>query len=122
MQRYNREIGTYGEDVAAEYLKSINYRILKRNYRCKIGEIDIIAKHEKFLCFTEVKTRYETSYGSPSEAVNKKKQFKIYRVAEFYIMKNSILNLNFRFDVVEVLLNRKDNNFSVRLIENAFQI
>lgn len=120
MKRYNKEIGSYGESIAAEYLQSLNYRIIKRNYRCKIGEIDIIAKHENFLSFMEVKTRYEIGYGSPAESVNKRKQFKICKIAEFYILENHLLNLNFRFDVIEVLLNNKNNSFQVRLIENAF--
>ena len=122
MRRYNKEIGSYGENIAAKYLQSLNYKIIKRNYRCKIGEIDIIARHENFLSFTEVKTRYEIGYGSPAESVNKRKQFKIYKVAEFYIMENRLFNLNFRFDVIEILLNNKNDSFAVRLIENAFQI
>lgn len=122
MNHYNKEIGSFGENIAVDYLKKINYKIIKTNYRCKIGEIDIISRYNNFLCFTEVKTRYDIIYGSPGEAVNKRKQFKIYKIAQFYVMQNDIFNLNFRFDVLEIILNHKNNNFTVRLIENAFQI
>lgn len=122
MKRYNKEIGNYGEDIAARYLKNLQHKILERNYKCKIGEIDIISRYKDFLCFTEVKTRYDINYGFPLEAVNRKKQFNIYKVANFYILKNNISNLNFRFDVIEVLLNNKDDKFSLNFIENAFQI
>lgn len=122
MHRYNKDIGNYGENAAVEYLKSLNYEIIERNFRCKIGEIDIIAKQGTTLCFVEVKTRHETTFGFPAEAVNSRKQFKIYKTSEFYIIKNKILNLNFRFDVIEVLLNSRTNELSLRLIEDAFQI
>lgn len=122
MNHYNKGIGSFGENLATEYLQKMNYKILKRNYRCKIGEIDIISTSNNFLCFVEVKTRYESMYGTPGEAVNRKKQIKLYKIAQFYIMQNNIFNLNFRFDVLEVILNHKNNDFTVRLIENAFQI
>ncbi|MDF2502560.1 MULTISPECIES: YraN family protein [Clostridium] len=122
MNHYNKGIGSFGENLATEYLQKMNYKIVKRNYRCKIGEIDIISTSNNFLCFAEVKTRYESMYGTPGEAVNRKKQIKLYKIAQFYIMQNNIFNLNFRFDVLEVILNHKNNDFTVRLIENAFQI
>ncbi|AJA48125.1 hypothetical protein UPF0102 [Clostridium pasteurianum DSM 525 = ATCC 6013] len=122
MGRYNKEIGNYGENEAVQYLQDLNYEIIERNFKCKMGEIDIIAKYKETLCFIEVKTRYATNYGFPAEAVDRRKQFKIYKISELYIIKNKISDLNFRFDVIEVLLNSKNNRFSLRLIENAFQI
>lgn len=76
MKHLNKAIGNYGEAIAAEYLKQLGYNILYKNYSCKIGEIDIIAKYKNYICFIEVKTRYSTCYGRPSEAVSYVKQQK----------------------------------------------
>ncbi|WP_026882310.1 YraN family protein [Clostridium akagii] len=120
MKHLNKDIGNHGENIAAQYLVNNKYTIIERNFRCKFGEIDIIAYNLDYLCFVEVKTRYETKFGFPLEAVNITKQHKIQRIAEFYIYEKNCYNLNFRFDVVEVLLNTINNECNVELIKNAF--
>ena len=96
---------------------------IRKNFRCKLGEIDIIAKDKSFIVFIEVKTRYGSIYGSPSEAITFKKQNKIYKTAQLYIIKKAIHNkFYFRFDVIEVILNTLNSNYSIKLIKNAFQI
>ncbi len=120
MKRLNKDIGNYGENIAAKYLVDNNYLIVKRNFRCKSGEIDIIASNIDYLCFIEVKTRYETKFGFPAEAVDRRKQYKIQKTAELYIYQKNCYNLNFRFDVVEVLLNTKNNDYNIKFIKNAF--
>ncbi|WP_138206660.1 YraN family protein [Haloimpatiens lingqiaonensis] len=122
MHYLNKDIGKYGEDLAETYLKNLGYEILDKNFSCKFGEIDLIGKDKEYTCFIEVKTRYGTFYGYPCEAVTKNKQFKIYKVAQLYILKKKLFNENFRFDVMEILLNNNEKNPSIRLIKNAFYI
>ena len=100
-----KEFGQFGEDKAAEYLNEKGYRILERNYSCKLGEVDIIARKGDTLCFIEVKTRSSFLYGSPGEAVGKSKMSHIKRVAEIYIRQKGLYPLRVSFDVMEVMFN-----------------
>lgn len=122
MQFYNKKIGDLGEELAQKHLIKLGYKILDKNYRCKTGEVDIIGKDGEFISFIEVKTRKSSFYGSPGEAVNYIKQHKIYKTAQMYILKKKLHKFNFRFDVVEVILNNESNDFSIRLIKDAFQL
>lgn len=122
MYHYNKEIGAYGETLAANYLTDLGYKLLERNYKCKIGEIDIICLDKDYIVFIEVKTRYTNHYGVPSESVNVKKQFKILKTAQNYILKEKLFNSNFRFDVIEVLLNPDNEKPFINLLKDAFQI
>jgi putative endonuclease len=90
-----RILGNYGEDHTCQYLQDKGYRILERNFRNKLGEIDLIAKDGKFICFIEVKTRESLQYGAPFEAVHLGKQRKMAKVALSY--------LKYRFGTVDVL-------------------
>ena len=82
-----RKEGAYYENLVAEYLKTQGYEILEKNYRCRIGEIDLIAKEGETLVFVEVKYRRSSEAGDPAEAVDYRKQKKISRVAEYYCWK-----------------------------------
>lgn len=110
-----RAIGASYEEKAALYLKEIGYHILERNFRCKIGELDLIGKNEDYLCFIEVKFRSDSSKGYPSEAINHNKIRKITRTAQYYMMVNNIpQDTPCRFDTVFIL----DDEITV--IKNAF--
>lgn len=122
MHHYNKEIGYYGETLATEYLLNLGYKLLEKNFKCKLGEIDIICLDKEYIVFIEVKTRYNNHYGSPSESVNIKKQFKIFKTAQYYILKEQLFNSNFRFDVIEVLLNLDNETPFINLLKDAFQI
>ncbi len=111
-------LGVQGEEVAANYLKNKGYQVVERNFRCRMGEIDIIASINKTLVFVEVKTRRSLSYGLPCESITKNKQVHIKRVAKFYTVKNNIINVNQRIDVLEVLY--RGEKAYIRHIENAF--
>lgn len=122
MSLYKKQIGAEGEEAAARYLLQNKYTILERNYRCKLGEIDIIAKDRGDMVFIEVKTRSSMDYGLPCEAVNYRKQDKIKKVAQLYLMNKSI-DMNVRFDIVEIIGRMADGKFSpkaVRVIKDAF--
>lgn len=122
MYSYKKDIGNLGENIAENYLINRGYIILDRNFRCKTGEIDIIAKDGNYISFIEVKTRYGNLYGTPGESVNYLKQYRIYKTAQMYILKKRLNKFNFRFDVIEVILNHLNNDFSIKLIKDAFQI
>jgi putative endonuclease len=122
MKAFNKDIGALGEDISNNYLKGLGYKILDKNFRCKCGEIDLVARNNDYICFVEVKTRYGTSFGMPAESVVSSKQHKIYKTAQVYILMKNIIDFNFRFDVIEVILNNTNNDFLINHIEDAFQV
>lgn len=103
----NQKIGKFGENLAVEYLLGNNYVILDRNFRCKQGEIDIIAKDKSEVVFIEVKTRSNFSYGKPIEAIDEKKMKHIKESAIFYIYSKKMKNTFVRFDAIEICLQHK---------------
>ena len=112
---YNkRQIGTEKEKLAGAYLEKNGYEIIEYNFRCRQGEIDIIARDGEYLVFCEVKYRSDMSKGTPLEAVDYKKQRVISRCALFYIMKQRLGDVPCRFDVVSV------TNQEIQVIKNAF--
>lgn len=114
-------LGLDGESIAALYLKKKKYKIVDQNYRCRLGEIDIVAFFNNTMIFCEVKTRRHKEFGEPFESITKTKQNRLRRLAEYYILSNKDLkNLNFRFDVVSILMNKKGKPSEVFHIENAF--
>ncbi len=107
------ELGRRGEDLAAECLKQKGCIILMKNFSCRIGEIDIVARHGSTLIFAEVKTRSGKGYGTPAESVTQYKRRNIIRAAAFYMQKFNIKGMDVRFDVIEI---------SFEHIEDAFRI
>ena len=121
MHTENKNIGTYGEELATDYLKNNNHIILTNNFRIKKGEIDIISRIEDIIVFTEVKTRYTNLYGTPMEGVTFSKQNTIKLVASYFIYKNNLYNCNVRFDVIEINLNYYNNDFKINHLNDAFR-
>lgn len=113
------ETGRDGEELAYKFLIKNNYEIIMKNFRCKIGEIDIIAKDEDELVFVEVKTRKQKEYGLPAEAVNKRKRTHMFFVAEYFLMVNNIENIFCRFDVIEVYM--LENKNRINHIKNCIE-
>ncbi len=110
--------GKEGEKIAAAYLKKNGYRIIETNFRCAIGEIDIIAREKDELVFLEVKTRRSEDLGFPEQAVGIKKQKKMSQLALWYLQYKNIKNTNSRFDVLAVIMLPSGNE--IKLIKNAF--
>ena len=111
-----RTLGGEYETIAAEFLQQQGYRILERNYHCKFGEIDIIAKDGSYYVFIEVKYRHSRRFGSPEEALDPRKIQHITRVAKSYLYERGLNEFTpCRFDVVVILDHTK------RLIKNAFE-
>src|SRR5438046_1190123 len=102
----NKILGQYGEEYACRYLQDKGYTILEKNFRNKLGEIDLIAQEGKMLCFIEVKTRKSLQYGAPFEAVGNTKQHKMVQVALSYLKyKFRSTDILSRFDVVSIYRN-----------------
>lgn len=114
MKKLNKIHGTIGEIEVANYLKAQGYKIVAMNYKNKIGEIDIVALDKNVIVFVEVKSRATLAFGRPCEAVDFRKQQKIRKVAELYLLQKQQYNSDVRFDVVEVL------GDEISLIKNAF--
>ena len=115
-----KTIGDIGEEYAVNYLKKHRDKILSRNYRKRFGEIDIIAEKKGTVAFVEVKTRHENPLTRPFEAVDTKKQEKIYRTSLAYIYEND-LDCQYRFDVCEVYVNRDTLKLiQINYFDNAF--
>ena len=112
----NIEKGRLGEEIALKYIISKGGTRVEKNYRTKMGEIDLIARMNGELVFVEVKSRSNINYGYPCEAVNYKKKRKITNVAKYYILDNSLEDISVRFDVIEIYLTDKKINHIV----NAF--
>lgn len=110
-------LGELGERLACEYLAENGWKIVCKNYRCRFGEIDIIAENGEYIIFAEVKARKSNSLALPREFVTKQKQAKIIKTALVFMADNNF-DLQPRFDVIEIF----DYNRSNRLkhIENAF--
>jgi len=115
-----KELGKKGEDVALRFLKKRGYRIIERNYVCKMGEMDIIAREKDTLAFIEVKTRTSTLFGPPQLAVNSKKQRQLSKVALSYLKTKQLEDIKARFDVVAILLGPKGEE--IELIKDAFDL
>ena len=116
----DREFGALGEKLAAAYLKKQHYKILEKNYKNPLGEIDIIARDGEYIVFVEVKTRSADPFLSGSYAVDRKKQLHILRPASSYLQQ-SLSALQPRFDIIEVELDRaRGKLIDIRHFPNAF--
>jgi putative endonuclease len=119
----NSSVGHLGEEIAANFLIARGYRILVRNFRCKGGEVDIIARDpaDKSLVFIEVKARRGLAYGVPQLAVTPFKQRQVSKAALTWLSKNRLLDTNARFDVIAILLHT-DAAHNIEHIQNAFEL
>ncbi|RDI69484.1 YraN family protein [Nocardia pseudobrasiliensis] len=97
-------LGAHGEELAARYLRAAGMRIVDRNWRCRYGELDLIARDAAVTAFVEVKTRTGLSFGRPAEAVTRTKQRRIRRLAVLWLEAHPGPWVRIRFDVVSVLL------------------
>ncbi len=119
MQTQDQQFGADSESMAVTFLKENGYKIIERNYRTKIGEIDIIAKDGDTIVFIEVKARKSRAY-NPKEAVTSSKKRKISMVALYYLKSTRQVNTRARFDVVAIDSAKKSG--AVEIIKNAFEL
>jgi len=113
-------LGKRGEEIAVSLLKAHGYKILLKNYKTKLGEIDIIASDKGTICFIEVKTRQSDRFGLPVEAISVFKQRQISKVALVFLKERNLLDKKARFDVVSILYSKDTPQLD--LIKNAFEL
>ncbi len=113
-----RLLGDRGEDLAAAFLKKQGYKVLERNYRTPLGEIDLIARHQGTLVFIEVKTRSGDRFGSGRDAVHHGKQARLRRTADYYLKQKRLGQAAVRFDVVGILW--QGDQPQIEVIQGAF--
>src|SRR3989304_3470979 len=113
-----KSLGQKGGEMVLKALEREGTRIMRKNFRCKQGEIDIIAEKKGVVCFIEVKARSSESFGLPEEAVTIWKQRRLLAAAYVYLEKKKIKSKDLRFDIVSVDL----NNENARILKNAFEV
>lgn len=118
-----KELGSLGEELAAAYLQRHGYRILARNYRVRLGELDIIADDGGTLVFVEVRTRNNCEYGTPFDSITRQKQQQLSRVALEYVSRHDLHDRAARFDVVGILMgNGSGSAPTFEVVKNAFEL
>lgn len=115
----SHELGRIGENIIADYITKLGYKVVERNFACNQGEIDIIAKDKEELVFIEVKTRTDISYGEASEAVTDTKKRHLINSIKYYIYKRNLENEFIRIDVAEVYINK--GKVKVNYIKQAIE-
>jgi len=120
VQTHKQILGQEGERIAEIYLRKKGYRVVERNYRCPVGELDLILLDRRVVVFVEVKTRTDDRFGAPLESVGPRKQKKMIKTALFFLTRHQLHNRDARFDVVGISL--KAGEPVVDHVQNAFEI
>lgn len=119
-----REQGEYTESLACQYLKNKGFKLIEKNFNCRVGEIDLIMQDNDCLVFIEVRYRHSNNFGSGAESITASKQSKLIKTAALYLQQHAKLNkYPARFDVVSItgFIETDDlNNINFDWIENAF--
>jgi len=114
-------LGRQGEDLAVAELARRGYQIIERNWRCEAGEVDIVAREGSAWVFVEVRTRRSTRFGSPEESVTHAKQARMIVVAEHYLAEHELAEVDWRLDLVAVVVGRRGQPVRVSVLQNAVQ-
>ena len=115
-------LGAFGEAAAAEFLRKKRYELLGMNYRCRLGELDIIARQKETFVFVEVKLRREGGFASAAEAVTPAKQKRLEIAADTWLAENGLEDVPCRFDVIEVYLEKTGSKVTrINHLEEAFR-
>ena len=114
-----KKLGASAETLAAQFLTELGYQVVERNFRCSLGEIDLIVRNATHLIFVEVKSRRYLHYGQPLCAVNWRKQKRLVLLAQWYLKAKKIFKQSCRFDVISIYL-PLDGEPVIKHIANAF--
>ena len=117
----NSELGNLGEDIAVQALESHGYRIHERNWRCRLGEIDIVAQDGEVWVVVEVKLRTNGRFGTPEEAVTVAKQNRLLQLGQAFAAERDLLDHYWRIDVVAILLGKENKVQSINILRDAVQ-
>ena len=113
------ELGRWGEQLAASHLESLGYKILERNWRCRRGEIDLVARAGEVLIFVEVKTRRGRDHGTPEEALTTAKVRRLLELGQRYLLEHDLEDVDWRVDMVAVELNQQGELVRCEHVPNA---
>lgn len=114
--------GDRGEEEVARYLRKKGYTLLSSQWRCRFGELDLVAKSRwGTICFVEVKLRSSTAYGLPREFVDQRKQERLRKTAALWLAKYDLADHRVRFDVAEVYVGENPRDLRLKYLENAFE-
>jgi putative endonuclease len=113
----HNELGKKGEEIALDYLLKNGYKILQKNWRAGHNELDIVAQEKGFVVIIEVKSRADSKFSEPEEAVTRDKQQSIIRAANAFVFKNNI-SLEVRFDIISIIHNERETR--IHHIKDAF--
>ena len=120
MSNTRKQLGNWGESVAAHHLEANGYKIVARNWRCSVGEIDIVARKAEALAFVEVKTRKGTNAGTPEDAITPRKAQKLILLAQTYLYEHDLdEESEYSIDVIGVELDRAGKLLRCEHWENA---
>ena len=114
-----KQVGALGEKLAAGYLKKRGYKIIERNYHCREGEIDIVARRKDILVFAEVRTKTCTAFGTPEESVTHGKKERMAAAAFKYLREHDCLGDEWRIDLVAVEFDQSMKLKRIEIVENA---
>lgn len=120
MESQKQVLGREGEQIAERYLKKKGFTLLERNYRCPIGELDLIVLDRRVVVFVEVKTRSDGGLGSPLESVHRHKQQRMIKAALYFLSQRRLHDHEARFDVIGITFEGQEPN--IEHIQNAFDI
>jgi putative endonuclease len=109
-----RDLGAWGEDRVAAWYEAKGYTVVDRNWRCRQGELDLVARRGRVVVFCEVKTRSSTAFGAPVEAVTRTKQARLRVLAARWLEDSDLVAREIRFDVASVLQG------DIEVLEGAF--
>ena len=112
-------VGSFGERVAKEYLKKCGYKILETNFRCVLGEIDIVARKGDSLVFVEVRIRRSLAFGTPEESITAAKKAKLIRLGQYYVQAHQ--ESSWRIDIVAIEMDQGGKITRIDLIQNAVE-
>lgn len=107
MSDARQKLGRWGEELAAQHLESQGYVLLERNWRCRRGEIDLVAQAGEVLVFVEVKTRRGRDYGTPEEAITSSKAKRLLELSQRYLLEKDLEDIEWRVDLVAVELDQQ---------------
>jgi putative endonuclease len=114
-----KAFGSWGEQLAADYLQNLGYEIVCRNFRCRYGELDLICRNGAIWCFVEVKARKTTQYGDGLQAITPLKQKHMRKVAWFFLNRQNAFDAAARFDIVAINY-QSVLEYEICLVQNAF--
>jgi putative endonuclease len=116
---HKRQLGQRGEEIAAAYLQQQGYVIVTCNWRCPVGELDIVAREGETLAFVEVRARRGDRFGTAEESITHAKQAKLVELARTYLQENCLTDQDWRIDVVAIQIDRRGTVKQLNLIRNA---